>query len=84
LKADQRLHAVLGQLEELGVEAEGAVGSDEPLEALEDAIRTFEPDHLLIAIRSGARAGWQERGLLEDIQQRFGIAMTVFQLPFNR
>ncbi|MGN6871683.1 MAG: hypothetical protein ACTHMY_25085 [Solirubrobacteraceae bacterium] len=83
LQADQRLRAVLGHLEGLGVEAEGSVGSDEPLEALQDAIRSFEPDHLLIAIRSGAHAGWQERGLLEDVQQRFGIPMTVFQLPLN-
>ena len=83
MQADQRLRAVLGQLEGVGVEADGSVGSDEPLEALQDAIRSFEPDHLLIAIRSGAHAGWQERGLLEDIQQRFGIPMTVFQLPLN-
>jgi hypothetical protein len=80
LQADQRLSAVLGQLGELGVEAEGAVGSDEPLEALEDAIRRFEPNHLLIAIRLASRAGWQEKGLLEDIQERFGLPMTVFQL----
>lgn len=84
LQADQRLYAVLGQLEELGVAAQGAVGSDEPLEALEDAIRGFAPDHLLIAVRSGTQAGWQERGLLEEIQQRFDIPMTVFQLPLSR
>jgi hypothetical protein len=82
--ADQRLHTVLGQLEELGVTATGALGSDEPLEALEDAIRSFAPDHLLIAVRSETQAGWQERGLLEKIQQRFGIPMTVFQIPSNR
>src|SRR6476660_4743356 len=79
VQADQRLQAVLGQLGELGVEAEGAVGSDEPLEALEDAIRSFEPDHLLIAIR--AKEGWQERTLLDNIQQSFGLPMTVFRLP---
>ncbi|MGN6867542.1 MAG: hypothetical protein ACTHMY_03960 [Solirubrobacteraceae bacterium] len=84
LQADERLHAVLGQLEELGVAAHGRVGSDAPLEALEDAIRGFAPDHLLIAIRSETQAGWQERGLLEEIQQRFDIPMTVFQLPLSR
>jgi UDP-N-acetyl-D-mannosaminuronic acid transferase (WecB/TagA/CpsF family) len=82
-QADERLRAVLGQLDELGVEAHGEVGSDEPLEALEDAIRSFSPDHLLIAIRSESQAGWQERGLLDEIQRRFGIPMTVFQLPFS-
>jgi hypothetical protein len=84
VQADQRLRAVLGQLGELGVEAQGTIGSDEPLEALEDAIRSFGPDHLLIAIRTEAKAGWQERALLEDIQQRFGLPMTVFQVPSDR
>jgi hypothetical protein len=72
---------VLGQLEELGGEAAGAVGPDEPLLAFEDAIREFAPDHLLIGLRGGERAGWQERGLLDRLQQRFGLPMTVFSLP---
>jgi hypothetical protein len=84
LQADQRLDAVLGQLDELGVAAQGMVGSDEPLEALDDAMRSFSPGHLLIALRPAVHAGWQERGLLEDIQRRFSIPMTVFQLPFSQ
>lgn len=83
VQADQRLRDVLGQLGELGVEAEGKTGSDDPLEALGDAIRSFAPDHLMIAIRAGAQAGWQEKGLLDRIEQRFGLPMTVFQLPFS-
>lgn len=83
LQADERLEAVLGQLEDLGVQAAGAVGSDEPVEAVGDAIRSFGPDHLLIGLRAGAQAGWQEQGLLEEIQRRFGLPMTVFQLPFS-
>jgi hypothetical protein len=79
-KADERLHAVLGQLEQLGVEGRGEVGSDDPLEAFEDAIRDFHPDHLLIALRAKERAGWQERGLLDQIQERFSLPMTVFSV----
>ena len=79
-QADERLRNVLGHLEEMGAEAGGTVGSDEPVEALADAIRAFGPDHLLIALRSGARAGWQERGLLDRIQAEFDLPMTVFQV----
>src|SRR5215207_7076294 len=57
--ADERLRAVLGQIAELGSEAAGAVGADDPLLAFEDAIRDFDPDHLLIALRAGEDAGWQ-------------------------
>jgi hypothetical protein len=77
-QADERLQTVLGQLEEIGTEAEGAVASDDPLEAIADAIRAFRPDHLLIALRTGEKAGWQERGLLDRIEERFALPMTVF------
>jgi hypothetical protein len=77
-QADQRLQAVLGQLSDLGSEAAGEVGADDPLLAFEDAIRDFSPDHLLVALRSGGAAGWQEKGLLEQLQQRFGLPMTTF------
>lgn len=79
--ADERLAAVLGQLHELGADAEGAVGSDDPLVALEDAIRSFSPDHIVIGLRTGDRSGWQEHGLLETVERRFGtIPLTIFQL----
>ncbi len=80
-QADERLRAVLGHLDELGADARGRVGADDPLVAFEDAIREFEPDHILIGLRPADRAGWQERGLLDLIQERFAIPMTVFQVP---
>jgi hypothetical protein len=79
-RADERLRTVLGQLGEMGAEATGAVGSDEPVEALADAIRAFEPDHLLIALRSSPSSGWQEQGLVERVVERFGLPVTVFQV----
>ena len=76
--ADERLQTVLGQLSDLGNEAAGQVGADDPLLAFEDAIRQFAPDHLLIALRAGEATGWQERGLLDALHQRFGLPMTTF------
>jgi hypothetical protein len=80
-RADERLGAILGQLDELGTVAAGRVGADEPLLAFEDAVRDFAPDHLLIALRRRDRAGWQEQGLLDRIVERFAIPLTVFELP---
>jgi hypothetical protein len=80
-QADERLRSVLGHLDELGADARGAVTTDEPLQAFEDAVREFAPDHILIGLRAKDRKGWQEKGLLDQIQQRFGIPTTVFQLP---
>ena len=54
------------------------VGDDTPLTAFADAIRDFSPDHLLVALRSSDHAAWQERHLLERLQETFRIPMTVF------
>jgi hypothetical protein len=79
-QADERLQIVLGQLADIGTEASGMVGADDPLLAFEDAMRDFAADHLLIALRSGEDAGWQERGLIDQLQQRFGLPITVFSV----
>jgi hypothetical protein len=79
-QADERLRTVLGQLAELRAEATGTVGADDPLLAFEDAIRDFAPDHILIGLRGPLTAGWQERGLLDRLQERFGLPMTIFSL----
>jgi hypothetical protein len=79
-QADERLGSVLGQLEDLGAEAEGAIGADDPLPAFEDAIAQFAPTHLLIGLRDRDRAGWQERGLLEALHERLRIPITVFDI----
>jgi hypothetical protein len=79
-RADERLQIVLGHLDELGAQAQGRVGSDEPLVALADAIREFEPGHILIALRPEEQAGWQERGLIDAVLVRFGLPVTVFVL----
>lgn len=80
-QADERLHAVLGHLEEIGAEPQGAVGADDPLLAFDDAIAKFSPNHLLVALRDEDRAGWQERGLLDALHERVPVPITVFDIP---
>jgi hypothetical protein len=80
-QADERLRTVLDQLGERDAKAAGVTVGDEPLASIEDAIREFAPDHLLIALRSGGQADWQERGLLEQLNNRVQIPMTIFEVP---
>lgn len=79
-QADERLRDVLGQLAAIGSDAEGAVAADDPLLAFEDAIRDFAPDHILVGLRAGDDAGWQERRLLDQLRGRFGLPLTAFSL----
>jgi hypothetical protein len=79
-QADERLRAVLRQIGELGNEASGTLGADDPVLAFEGALAAFQADHILVGLRTPERADWQERGLLDELLQRFGIPVTVFPL----
>jgi hypothetical protein len=79
-QADERLREVLIQIEDLGIEPDGDVGADDPMLAFEDALRDFPADHILVGLRAPDRAGWQERGLLDQLLDRFALPVTVFSL----
>lgn len=81
-EADERLASVLGQVAELSPEADmsAQVGDETPMTAFEDAIRTFAPDHILLALRGGDHGAWQERGLVDELRRAFHIPLTVFEL----
>jgi nucleotide-binding universal stress UspA family protein len=76
--ADERLDIVLGHMRSIGAQTSGAIGDDSILTAFEDAVAKFEPDHILIALRSSEHANWQERGLIERVRHRFGLPVTTF------
>jgi hypothetical protein len=81
-EADERLGVVLGHIEALAPRAEtkAQLGDETPLTAFEDAVRAFQPDHLLIALRSADHDAWQERGLIDALRRDFHIPMTVFEI----
>jgi hypothetical protein len=80
-QADERLSSVLDQLAETDAKVSGEVGADDPLLAFEDALREFEAEHILIALRPDDESDWQERGLMEQVRERFGLPTTVFEIP---
>ena len=86
-EADERLGIVLGDVEAIGsaTDVHGDVGDEVPLTALGDAVRTFEPDHILLALRSGSDASWQESGLPDRVRESFGLPVTAIEIdPHGR
>jgi hypothetical protein len=79
-EADERLDTILGQLRGAEVAANGSVGDETPMTAVEDHVRSFAPDHLLVALRSPEHAQWQERGLTDLIVRSFDLPVTVFEI----
>jgi len=78
--ADERLDSVLGHVRALGAHASGRRGDDVTLSAFADAVADFQPDHILIGLRSSEHANWQERGLVEQVRQRFGLPVTSYAI----
>jgi hypothetical protein len=78
--ADERLDTVLRNIRSTGARASGMTGDDTILTAVADAVAKFNPNHILIALRSAEHAGWQEQGLIEKIRERFGLPLTTYSV----
>ena len=71
-RLDRSLRAMRAQ----GIDAEGEIGDSDPLQAIEDAIRTFAPDELVISTHPPERSHWLERGIVESAGERFALPVT--------
>lgn len=74
--AQERLEASLSAMRAAGIDASGEVGDADPLQAIEDALRTFAPDELIISTHPPERSHWLERGVVEGARERFALPVT--------
>ena len=74
--AQERLDASLAQLRLDGVQAEGEVGDGDPLQAIEDALRTFGADEIVISTHPEGRSHWLERNVVGAARDRFDVPIT--------
>jgi hypothetical protein len=52
------------------------VGDSDPVQAIEDALRQFPADELIVVTRTGDKAGWLEKDSAEEASERFGVPVT--------
>jgi GABA permease len=74
--AQGRLDASTAHLRDAGFEASGEIGDADPLQALEDALRTFGPDEVIISTHPVGRSHWLERGIVDAARARFDVPIT--------
>ena len=74
--AQTRLDRSLTRLREAGISARGEVGDADPLQAIEDALRTFGPDEIVISTHPQGRSHWLERGVVSGARDRFAVPVT--------
>ena len=55
---------------------EALVGDSDPLQAIEDALRTFPADEVIIITLPDESGSWLESGAGEEAQRRFALPIT--------
>jgi hypothetical protein len=71
--AQARLDATLARLASAGIDARGVVGDGDPLQAIDDALRTFGADEIVLSTHPEGRSNWLERGVVEAARARFDV-----------
>ena len=55
---------------------ETEVGDADPVQAIEDALRQFPAEEVLVVTRPGDKAGWLEEDAAAEASERFGVPVT--------
>ena len=74
--AHDRLDESLGALSAAGVEARGEVGDADPIQAMDDALRTFGADEIVISTHPPGRSNWLEKKIIARAQERYDVPIT--------
>jgi hypothetical protein len=82
--ATERVDASLAKLRDAGISAHGHIGEPDPLQAIEDALRTFGPDEVIVSTHPEGRSHWLERGVVERARERFAVPITHVVVDVDR
>jgi hypothetical protein len=70
--ADERLACCLDSLQASGLNARGHIGEADPLQAIEDALRLFAADEIIIIATHGeGRSNWLTEDIIARARKRF-------------
>ena len=75
--AEETAAAVSGEARVAGTE----VGDTDPVQAIEDALREFPADEVVVVTPPGEEAGWLEKDAAAAADERFGVPVT--HLPYD-
>ena len=74
--AQERLNRSLEALGNAGIDARGEVGDADPLQAIDDSLRTFGADEIIISTHPEGRSNWLEKGVVSGAERRFTVPIT--------
>lgn len=74
--ARQRMELSLIEIKQLGLKAKGEIGDSDPNVAIEDALRVFAADEILISTHPPDRSRWLEHGVVDKARERIDLPIT--------
>jgi len=74
--ARQRMELSLIAIEELGLKAKGEVGDADPNVAIEDALRLFAADEIVISTHPPERSRWLEHGVVDRAREQIDLPIS--------
>jgi hypothetical protein len=80
VSADERLHTVFEHMHASGLEAYGAVGDEDQVAAIADALVDFDADLIVLRLHvPGSREeNWREHSVAQRVRSHFGVPTIVF------
>jgi hypothetical protein len=70
-RAEEVQEETVERMVEQGVDAAGDTGESDPLQAVEDALQTFDADEIVLFTHPEGRRNWLEEGVVEEAEGRF-------------
>ncbi len=74
--ARQRMELSLIEIRGLGLKARGEIGDSDPNTAIEDALRVFAADEIVISTHPPERSRWLEHGVVDKARERIDLPIT--------
>jgi GABA permease len=74
--ARQRMELSLIAIDALGLKAKGEIGDSDPNVAIEDALRVFPADEIVISTHPPDRSRWLEHGVVERARNEIDLPIT--------
>jgi GABA permease len=75
-EAGARLRRSVATLERAGYDVRGRTGDEDPFLAVEDALREFGADEVIISTLPPETSRWLERGLVGQVRERVDVPVT--------
>jgi hypothetical protein len=83
-QAHARLEAMLDTLQRDGLTATGDIGDGDPVQAIEDGLRIFGADEVIVSTHPPGRSNWLERDVVRRARERLDVPITHVVVDLER